>query len=101
MPSSHAAVVASMTAAVAFHEGTGSNLFAVCLFVALVIMRDAMGVRHASGLQARALNLLGKQAAEKTDIEYNPVKEIRGHTPQEVIVGGTLGILVSAVYALL
>ena len=60
MPSSHAAVVTSMTISVAFNEGIGSNLFAVSLLIALVVMRDAMGVRRAVGLQARALNLLGR-----------------------------------------
>jgi len=99
MPSSHAAVVGSMTAAVGFHEGVGSNLFAVSLFVAMVVMRDAMGVRRASGLQARALNLLGRQTAEKTGIEFHPVKEIQGHAPLEVIVGALLGIFIAAAYA--
>jgi acid phosphatase family membrane protein YuiD len=99
MPSSHAAVVASMTATVAFTEGFGSNLFAVSLMIALVVMRDAMGVRRASGLQARALNILGKRAAEKLDIEFHPVKEIQGHAPLEVIVGALLGIFISAGYA--
>ena len=99
MPSSHAAVVASMTAAVAFNEGVGSNLFAVSLFVAMVVMRDAMGVRRASGLQARALNLLGRRTTEKLGIEFHPVKEIQGHAPLEVIVGGLLGIFIAAAYA--
>ena len=99
MPSSHAAVVASMTAAVAFAEGIGSNLFAVSLFVAMVVMRDAMGVRRASGLQARALNLLGKQLAEKQGTEFFPVKEIRGHHPLEVIVGALLGVFIAAAFA--
>ena len=99
MPSSHAAVVTSMTAAVAFSEGVGSNLFAVSLFVAMVVMRDAMGVRRASGLQARALNLLGRITAEKLDMEFHPVKEIQGHAPLEVIVGAFLGIFISAAYA--
>ena len=99
MPSSHAAVVASMTAGVAFHEGVGSNLFAVSLFVAMVVMRDAMGVRRASGLQARALNFLGRQASEKLGIEFHHVKEIQGHAPLEVIVGGLLGIFISAAFA--
>ena len=99
MPSSHAAVVASMTAAVGLSEGLGSNLFAVSLFVAMVVMRDAMGVRRASGLQARALNLLGRQTAEKLSTEFHPVKEIQGHAPLEVIVGGLLGIFISAAYA--
>ena len=99
MPSSHAAVVASMTAAVGFSEGIGSNLFAVSLWIAMVVMRDAMGVRRASGLQARALNLLGRNTSRKMNIEYNPVKDIQGHDPLEVIVGAFLGIFISAAYA--
>ncbi|MCL2380246.1 MAG: divergent PAP2 family protein [Treponema sp.] len=99
MPSSHAAVVGAMTAAVGFNEGIGSNLFAVSLFVAMVVMRDAMGVRRSSGLQARALNVLGKQTAEKTGIEFHPVKEIKGHAPLEVIAGALLGVFIAAAYA--
>ncbi|MCL2374859.1 MAG: divergent PAP2 family protein [Treponema sp.] len=99
MPSSHAAVVASMTAAVGFSEGIGTNLFAVSLFVAMVVMRDAVGVRRASGLQARALNILGMQTAEKTGIEFHPVKEIKGHAPLEVVVGALLGVFIAAAFA--
>jgi len=99
MPSSHTAVVTSMTASLAFNEGLGSNLFAVSLFIALVVMRDAMGVRRAVGLQARAFNLLGKNSAEKLNIEFHPVKEIQGHAPLEVIAGALLGIFISAAYA--
>lgn len=101
MPSTHAAVVSSMTASVAMNEGPGSNLFAVSLFMALVVMRDAMGVRHAVGLQAHALNLLGKMSEEKQGIEFRPVQEIKGHAPKEVIAGGFLGILVSVVFVFL
>ena len=99
MPSSHAAVVTSMTAAVGLHQGFGSNLFAVSLMIAMVVMRDAMGVRRASGLQARALNFLGRHTAEKLGIEFHAVKEIQGHGPLEVIVGALLGIFISAAYA--
>ena len=98
MPSSHAAVVVSMTASVAFHEGVGSDLFAVSLLMALVIMRDAMGVRRAVGLQARAINFLGSKTTEKNDIEFSPVKEIKGHAPLEVIAGALLGLFVSAAF---
>ena len=99
MPSSHAAVVASMTASVAFSAGLASDLFAVSLLVALVIMRDAMGVRRAVGLQARAINFLGGKIAKQDDVEFSPVKEIRGHAPLEVIAGALLGIFVSAAFA--
>jgi len=99
MPSSHAAVVTSMTVSVALSEGIGSNLFAVSLLVALLVMRDAMGVRRAVGLHAKALNLLGKHASEQLKYEYHHLKEIRGHAPLEVVVGALLGIFISAAYA--
>ncbi|MDR1802348.1 MAG: divergent PAP2 family protein [Treponema sp.] len=98
MPSSHAAVVTSMTASVAFSRGLDSDLFAVSFLVALLFMRDAVGVRRAVGLQAKALNLLGSQTTEKNDIEFSPVKEIKGHAPLEVIAGALLGILISAAF---
>jgi acid phosphatase family membrane protein YuiD len=101
MPSSHSALVSSMTASVAFSEGLHSNLFVVSFFFALIVMRDAMGVRRSSGLQARAMNLLGKQAAERLGIDFHPVKEVHGHAPLEVVLGSLLGIFIAAAYALL
>jgi acid phosphatase family membrane protein YuiD len=99
MPSSHAAVVSSMTVAAAFAEGLSSNLFGVCVFFAMVVMRDAMGVRRATGLQARSLNQLGREVSEKMGVEFHPVKEIQGHAPLEVVVGALLGIFIAAAYA--
>jgi acid phosphatase family membrane protein YuiD len=99
MPSSHAATVASMTVAVAIHDGLDSTLFAICFFFALIVMRDATGVRRSTGLQAKALNLLGKKIGESLGYDYSPVKEIQGHTPLEVIVGALLGIFIAAAYA--
>jgi acid phosphatase family membrane protein YuiD len=99
MPSSHAAMVTAMATAVAFKEGISSNLFIVSFWVALIVMRDAMGVRRSSGIQARVLNLLGRSVADRLEIEYHPVKEVNGHTPLEVVVGGLLGIFIAAAYA--
>jgi acid phosphatase family membrane protein YuiD len=99
MPSSHAAVVSSMTAAVGIQEGLGSDVFIVCFFLSMLVMRDAMGVRRSSGLQARALNLLGRNMAERLGFEYRPVKEIQGHAPLEVVVGALLGIFIAAAFA--
>jgi acid phosphatase family membrane protein YuiD len=99
MPSSHAALVSSLTTSVAFKEGIGSNLFVVSFWFALIVMRDAMGVRRASGIQARALNLLGRNVADRLNAEYHPVKEVHGHAPLEVVVGAFLGIFIAAAYA--
>jgi len=74
-------------------------MFALCFFFALIVMRDAMGVRRSSGLQAKTLNLLGKNMNERLGTEYHPVKEIQGHSPLEVIVGSLLGAFIAAAYA--
>jgi acid phosphatase family membrane protein YuiD len=95
MPSSHAALVSSMTASVGFRSGAGSDLFAVSFFMALIVMRDALGVRRSSGLQARSLNSFGRAAGEKLGIDFHPVKEVQGHTPMEVLVGTLLGIFIA------
>jgi acid phosphatase family membrane protein YuiD len=101
MPSSHAALVTSLTVSAAYREGINSDLFIITLFFALIIMRDATGVRRSSGLQARALNSLGHQLGEKEGFEYHPVKEVHGHTPMEVVVGAFLGFFIAAAYEFL
>ena len=94
MPSSHAAVVSSLVTSVALVEGI-SNLFIFSFWFALVVLRDAMGVRRSAGLMAKALNDLGKQASEKTGLDFRLVKEIQGHTPLEVVVGCLLGVSIA------
>jgi acid phosphatase family membrane protein YuiD len=101
MPSSHSAVVCSLTASVGYTEGVSSNLFVFCLVFSMVVLRDALGVRRAAGLQAKALNNLGKKTAEKIGIDFDAVKEIQGHTPLEVVVGALLGIFIAAGFALI
>ncbi|MDR1389157.1 MAG: divergent PAP2 family protein [Treponema sp.] len=101
MPSSHSALVSSMAASIAFTEGLMSDLFVIALMLALITIRDSLGVRRSSGLQARALNHLGKQAADKWGFDYRPVKEVHGHAPLEVAVGCLLGIFIAAAYRFL
>jgi acid phosphatase family membrane protein YuiD len=98
MPSSHAALVTSMTISVAFSAGIGSNLFVVSFFVSTIVIRDAVGVRRSSGLQAKSLNIIGRHIAESTDFDYTPVKEVSGHTPLEVVAGIFLGIFIAFAY---
>ena len=101
MPSSHSTMVAALTASIAFSEGLNSNLFVIALMFALVIIRDALGVRRSSGIQARMLNWLGRQTSEKLHIDYRPVKEVNGHSPLEVAVGIFLGIIIAAAFSFL
>ena len=101
MPSSHAAVVSSLVTSIAFVEDIASNLFIFSFWFALVVLRDAMGVRRSAGLMAKALNDLGKQASEKTGLDFRLVKEIQGHTPLEVVVGCLLGVSIAVGLSLL
>ncbi|MDR0908643.1 MAG: divergent PAP2 family protein [Spirochaetaceae bacterium] len=101
MPSSHASMVSGLTTAVAIKDGISSDLFVVMLFMALVIIRDALGVRRSSGLQARTLNQMGQYLADTDDYEYQPLKEVLGHKPMEVVVGCLLGIIIASALAFL
>jgi acid phosphatase family membrane protein YuiD len=98
MPSSHSALASSLALSIGFAEGFGSNLFIITMFLAFVIMRDALGVRRSSGMQGRLLNHLGRSISEKLKIDFHPVKEVHGHTPLEVVIGAFLGMLISAAF---
>ena len=71
MPSSHSALVCSLTTAIGCTEGVSSGLFAVCVVFSLVVMYDAAGVRRAAGQQAKILNRLvemwGKEKYSETE----------------------------------
>ncbi|MCL2557087.1 MAG: divergent PAP2 family protein [Treponema sp.] len=101
MPSSHASVVCALCVSIAFVEGLKSNMFVLSMWFAMVVLRDAVGVRRATGLLSKTVNSLGRTIAEKTGAEFHPAKEIKGHTPLEVVVGGLLGVFVAAGIALL
>ena len=123
MPSSHTALVCSLTIAMARKTGVSSAEFALSLALACIVMYDAMGVRRAAGEQAKVINkmifsfkdinkifgMIGKEIEEAfndelennndsiEDIaEHKTMKEYLGHTPLEVLGGALLGILVAS-----
>jgi acid phosphatase family membrane protein YuiD len=101
MPSSHSSLAVSIATSVAIMEGMGTNLFVLSLFFALVVIRDALGVRRSSGLQAKALNQLGKSVSSKLGVSYYPVKEVHGHSPAQVAVGALLGFFIALAFCTL
>lgn len=101
MPSSHSALAVSIATAIAFREGLDTSIFILAAFFSLVVVRDAMGVRRAAGLQARTLNLLGKELNARSGIPYRPVKEVHGHSPAEVIIGSLLGFFIALAFCTL
>lgn len=94
MPSSHSAMVAALSTGVALSEGVGSPLFAISAVFALIVMYDATGVRHSSGVQARLLNELIQElgAVVREGFAPKPVRVLLGHTYLEMLAGLLLGI---------
>ena len=100
MPSSHSAAAASLTVSVGMSEGMDSTFFAICVFIALVIMNDAMNVRYETGKQAELLNKWSESLAELHENgPFSPIafKTMIGHSATQVIAGAILGIIVGAV----
>jgi len=66
----------------------------------MVTIRDAVGVRRSSGVQAKKINELGRDLNNKEIVKYSPIKEVRGHTPIEVTVGCLLGFFTGLAFSL-
>ncbi len=98
MPSSHSAVVMSLTTLIGKNYGLDSAIFAVSLIFSFVVMYDAAGVRRAAGKQASILNkivetpgLSGVEVSER-------LAEALGHTPLQVFVGAIIGIIMGCIF---
>jgi len=97
MPSSHAAIVMGMTTAVGKYAGVSSAAFAIALIFSFVVMYDAAGLRRAAGRQAAILNRLVEDLVHMRGMQEQRLRELLGHTPVEVLVGGLLGIVVGLI----
>lgn len=73
-PSSHSATVAGLTAMAVKLYGWDSEIFAVCFFLAMIVMYDALGVRAETGKQSAVLNRLWREHPELFR-EKSPEKE--------------------------
>ncbi|MGN1342380.1 MAG: divergent PAP2 family protein [Bacilli bacterium] len=82
IPSTHSALVTSITTLIYLDYGVTSPLFSITLIFSLIVIYDSMGIRYESGNQARILN-----KAFGTNL-----KERLGHRPIETLVGVIFGI---------
>ena len=99
MPSSHAALVMAMATSAGLHAGFSSAIFGAALIFAFVAMFDAQGVRRQSGLQAEALNDILDDVYRNKGVREQPLKELLGHTPVQVLAGGLIGVMVAILAA--
>ena len=93
MPSSHTSYVISLTAVLGKTQGLASTSFGIAVAFSFIVMHDALGVRRAAGKQAQLLNSL-MTTHFAGDEFYEKLKELLGHQPLEVFVGGLLGLLI-------
>jgi uncharacterized protein len=92
MPSSHSSLVTALAVGVGAVRGWGSVEFAIATVFAIIVMYDAAGVRQASGKQAQLLNqVINELFQGDHHLTDQRVKELLGHTPLQVLVGGIMG----------
>ena len=104
MPSSHSAAVCSLATACALRHGFDSTYFAIAAILAIIVMRDAMGMRHEVGKHAKALNVIIQEffKSEKHPEDLKKThKELVGHTPLQVFAGVATGIVVAFLMSLI
>jgi len=97
MPSSHSAMVISLATIIALEQGLASPIFGLTVIFAIIIIRDALGLRRYLGQHGKILNVLVKDLKDDQvlDEKYPHLIENIGHTPAQVIVGGLLGFIIS------
>lgn len=98
MPSSHSAVVTSLTAMIGKANGINSQIFALSVIFSFIVMYDAAGVRRAAGKQAKLLNKLIETPGLTNLQVQERLVEVLGHTPTQVFVGAIIGIVVGLIF---
>ncbi|MBS3970896.1 MAG: divergent PAP2 family protein [Clostridia bacterium] len=110
MPSSHTALTAALTTAMGISHGFKSPYFTISLVLTLIVAHDAAGVRWQAGKHASEINkikedlhrLLQSKSDKEPPLKHRKkLKELLGHKPLEVILGGVMGIIVAALISLL
>ena len=91
MPSSHSAFVVALAAIIYGEEGI-SSAFAISLVLALIVLRDAFGVRRSVGMEGKAIQKLFRLHHLKSKFHYS-----LGHSPAEVVVGSLIGLVVALI----
>ena len=85
IPSTHSALVSSLTTLMYLYYGIFSSIFSVTLIFSLIVIYDSMGIRYESGKQAEIIN-------EKLGTD---LKEKLGHKPIETLIGVIFGVIVT------
>jgi acid phosphatase family membrane protein YuiD len=91
MPSAHSATVTALCLSILLAEGWQNSIFVLSAVLAVVVIRDALGVRRTAGEEGRTINSIIRLAHVRTPLVHYSL----GHTPTEVVVGIAIGALVA------
>ncbi len=106
MPSTHSATVMCLSVMIGWTQGFDSAIFALSSVFAIVVMRDALGVRRETGKQAASIKELATSInksvySKDSEIKTENLKVLVGHTPLQVVFGAITGIIVAVCYILI
>lgn len=90
MPSSHTAIMSSISAAIGITEGIDSVAFALSIALTAIVIYDATGVRRTTGEQTVAIKSIAKKVGIKAPMLPH---DARGHSPIEVVAGALVGTI--------
>lgn len=98
MPSSHSALMTAVMLSIGLFDGFNTSLFALAVALTMIVLYDAAGVRREAGRHAEALNVLISELFSGHPISEKQLKEVIGHTPAQVVVGGLMGLITAMVF---
>lgn len=103
MPSGHSALVISLATIIYLTQGLDSPIFALSIVMAILVIRDAVGLRRYLGEHGKILNMLVRDLDNDDVLEkrYPHLLEKIGHTPMQVLAGSIIGFAVSVIGYLL
>ena len=100
MPSSHSALISATAISIGLFYGFDTAAFTIALATAMIVIYDAAGVRRQAGVHAEKINIIISELFSGQPISEEHLKEMIGHTPRQVLVGTTLGILIAVLVRL-
>lgn len=97
MPSSHSSLVTAAAQAIGLFLGFNTELFGLAVVLAMVVIYDATGIRRQAGQHAEMINTMVRDLMTGHPIQEKLLREVLGHTPEQVIAGIILGLVVAHV----
>jgi len=83
--------VTALCLSILWTEGWRNPIFVLSAVLAVVVIRDALGVRRTAGEEGKTINSIIRLAHVRTPLVHYSL----GHTPTEVAVGIAIGALIA------